>query len=294
MAFSNSEIQQLLGLLRQAGVRIPHVQGIDGLRRILATITKGRSLSRDAQQILAVLTQIARESQASGVGRGPTGFPAGSTPIQPPGHTANSFGPPPRNQLRTKFPQGYPEEKPRFSDEFMTPTSSNVYSFQYFLRSGDREGTLFVTFKASSINTGVLNRGGPRFQGGKRQLHGVLGHTVGSKRSNAPGATYAYHRVPHQVFVDMKRAYSKGKFVWEVLRDHEKGTPIDYSAGYKYSLVVGQLLTGEYMGQYIPRKATNRGFVTRSLSDMGTGRRGFISSTLPPSVGGGGFTTRRR
>lgn len=302
MALNNSELQRLLSLLRRAGVSGPVVQGIDTLRKLLHAVSSGRPMSHDANQIMNILRAIelenqrlsARQPQPEIVAPPPMGFRSGDPPTRSPGQTANSFGQPPRNQLRTKFPQGYPEEQPRFSDEFMTPTSSNVYSFQFFMRAGDRQGTLFVTFKASSLNTGVMHKGSARFSGGRKQLHGILGHTVGSKRSNAPGATYAYHSVAHQVFVDMKRAYSKGEFVWKVLRGHTKGTPIDYSAGYRYSLVVGQVLTGELVGQYIPRKATNRGFVTRSLSDTGTGRRSFTSSTLPPGPHGRGFSSRGR
>ena len=302
MALNNSELQRLLALLRQAGVSVPVVQGIDTLRKLLTTAVRGRSLSADARQILGILQNIEREARRSPSGRDESrpitaadvGFRPGQPPTRTPGQTASSFGQPPRNQLRTKFPQGYPEEQPSFSDEFMTPTSSNVYSFQYFRRPGDLDGTLFVTFKASALNGNALSRGGARFKGGRKQLHGILGHTVGSKRFNSPGSTYAYHRVGHEVFTAMKRAYSKGEFVWETLRGHTKGTPIDYSAGYKYSLVVGQLLTGEVVGQYVPRKATNSGFVTRSLADTGTGRRSFVSSTLPPSAAGGGFSSRGR
>ena len=297
MALTNAELQRLLALIRQGGVSLPVVQGIETLRRLLTTASRGRNLSQDARQILNVLQQLERESQQAqsrqGSGSG-GGFRSGEPPTRTPGQTASSFGQPPRNQLRTKFPQGYPEEQPSFSDEFMTPTSSNVYSFQYFRRPGDLDGTLFVTFKASALNGNALSRGGARFKGGRKQLHGILGHTVGSKRFNSPGSTYAYHRVGHEVFTAMKRAYSKGEFVWETLRGHTKGTPIDYSAGYKYSLVVGQLLTGEVVGQYVPRKATNSGFVTRSLADTGTGRRSFVSSTLPPSAAGGGFSSRGR
>lgn len=219
---------------------------------------------------------------------------------RPPGNVTRAPLYPP-NQQRTRMPQGYPEEQPQFTDEFLTPSSSNVYSFQFYRRPGDQVGFLFVTFKASAINRKAISYGDPRHKGGRRQLRGIAGKTVGPGRSNAPGPTYVYtgvsgageQGVPVSVFNDMKTAYSKGKFVWEVLRGHTKGTPVDYNAGYRYSLVVGQLLKGSKL-PYIPRKATNRGFVTRSVSDIGTGRRSFISSTLPPSSrNGGGFSTRK-
>lgn len=211
---------------------------------------------------------------------------------QPPGQVTRSPEQP-RNEIRSYQPQGYPDEQPFFSDEFLAPTSSNVYSFQYFRRPRDRTGILYVTFKAHSLQaTGMV--GGPaRFRGGRKQLYGIPGQVHGHSRTNEPGPTYAYFSVSPSLFTRMKQAHSKGKFVWDELR--VRGTIWGHK--YRYSLVVGQLVNnvpGMSGSQYVPRKATQRGFRTRSIADIGSGRRSFISSTLPPSTAGGGFTTRRR
>lgn len=212
---------------------------------------------------------------------------------QPPGQVTRSPQTP-RNEIRSYQPQGYPDEQPFFSDEFLAPTSSNVYSFQYFRRPHDRLGILYVTFKAHSLKATGLVAGAGRFRGGRRQLHGIPGGVHGRSRSNEPGPTYSYFNVPPSLFTRMKQAHSKGKFVWDELRI--RGTVWGHK--FRYSLVVGQLVNnvpGISGAQYVPRKATRRGFVTRSVADIGSGRRGFVSSTLPPSTtGGGGFTTRRR
>lgn len=291
MANARKRLEAIQKLLAISGWKPKNQGDLDALRAVVEGAVSGVSrLSPHARRILEALQ---RQEISSG------SFPAGQPPTQPPGKTAGGFGQPPRNQLRTRVPQGYPEEQPSFSDEFFTPTSSNVYSFQFFRRQGENNGTLFVTFKASSLNHKALSHGESRHKGGRKQLRGISGHTVGRGRSNAPGPTYQYtgmsnsneQGVPYRVFVEMKNAYSKGTFVWEVLRGHTKGTPIDYNAGYRYGLVVGQLV-GKSAMQYIPRKATNAGFKTRSIADMGTGRRGFTSSTLPPTSNGGGFSTR--
>lgn len=180
-------------------------------------------------------------------------------------------------------PTGLPEDPSHayFSDEFLAPTSSNVYSFQFFRRPHDTFGILYVTYKASGINRSALSKGGPRHRGGRRQLRGTPGATVrGGARPNQPGPTYGYSAVPTHVFDEMKRAYSKGTFVWDSLRI--RGTI--HGHRYNYFLATGQLLTnkqGEYAGQYVPRLATKKGFRTRSVSDFGLGRRSFVSSTLP-------------
>lgn len=292
MAFSNSEIEELLRLLRAAGVRLPFVQGVSELRRLLQSITSGRSLSADARQLLNVLQTLEREAGRAPL---PPATPPATNSIggnQPPKFPGRLTGPAePRgfgSATRTRSPQGFPEEHQLFSDEFLSPTSSNVYSFQYFRRPGDTLGILYVTFKGNRIRGEM---GPPVFKGGKRQIHGQPGRTVGEK-INKPGSTYAYFNVGADVFNRMKAAFSKGTFVWDELR--VRGTV--YGHQYPYQLISGQVLKvgGGRLAQYIPRRATSQGFRTRSLADTGTRRRGFVSSTLPPSVGGGGFTTRRQ
>lgn len=192
--------------------------------------------------------------------------------------------------------RGTEDDEPHFTDEFLVPTSSNVFSYQYFRRPHDRLGILYVTFKGSHINPDAVRIG--RVKKGKstsrNQLIGNLGSTVGGKKSYRPGAnedsrgpTYAYYDVPAEVFARMKAAASKGKFVWDALR--VRGTI--YGHRYRYSLVTGS--PTDEGKPYIPRKATAGGFRTRSLADQGVGKRGFRTSTLPASRLGGGFSSRR-
>ncbi len=133
--------------------------------------------------------------------------------------------------------------------------------------------------------------------GGREQLLGTRGRTVSGK-SNQRGAMYAYDEVPVAVYNALLTARNRGKdegpgagtpgtTVWDKLR--VRGS-VDGSR-YSYRLVQGAVVTQEGVsGQYVPCKATKRGFQVRSLADVGSGRRGFISSTLPAQRG---FSTRR-
>ena len=171
----------------------------------------------------------------------------------------------------------------------MTPTSSNVYSFQFHRRPGDTTGTLYVTYKANAFHAGSLSTGRRKKGGrtGDTQLMGRAGRTVSGKE-NSPGSKYAYLNVPPAVFTRMKDAYSKGKFVWDELR--VRGTI--HGHRYRYVLAQGQLV-GSQGRLYVPRKATRGGYVTRSVRTGSTGRGGFQTSTLPATAGGGGFSTRK-
>jgi len=211
----------------------------------------------------------------------PGGFTSRPAPAQDPGIS-----------LTTRFPRKPPtlaEEASEWSDIFHTPTSSNVYSFQFHRRPGDATGTLYVTYKANAFHSGSLSTGRRRRgrRTGDTQLLGRAGKTVSGKE-NSPGSKYAYLNVPPSLFTKMKDAYSKGKFVWDELRI--RGTI--HGHRYRYVLAQGQLVGSE--GRlYVPRKATKGGFVTRSVrTGTTTGRGGFQTSTLPPTASGG-FTTRR-
>jgi hypothetical protein len=301
-----SKRQQLEALRRLLELGISR-QGQVGLAPLLNLITQaiaGRPVSLPGG-LRKVLSDIIRAGDPGGsrsAGR-PLRQPEDpkrpySPPIpgmprsQPPGQVTRSPEEP-SNSIRSYAPQGYPDEQPFFSDEFLAPTSSNVYSFQYFRRPHDRTGILYVTYKAHGLKATGMVAGSGRFRGGRKQLHGIPGAVHGRSRSNDPGPTYSYFNVPPALFTRMKQAHSKGKFVWDELR--VRGTVWGHK--FRYSLVVGQLVDnvpGIKGAQYVPRKATRRGFVTRSVADIGSGRRGFVSSTLPPSTSGGGFTTRRR
>jgi hypothetical protein len=192
-----------------------------------------------------------------GFGTGKGGPPSGQ----------ESGGPPPPSPRASKFTPQREQEA-----EILTPQSSNVFSFSY-----DAEASiLYVTFKGVTVNPKSVGVG-KGAHGGRAQLLGKLGHTI-TGRTNTRGAQYAYLDVPARVYERMKLAVSKGKFVWDELRI--RGTV--YGHQYRYMLVQGQ--AGVAHGHaYIPRKATIRGFQTRSVADQGIGRRGYQSSTLPRS-----------
>ena len=91
---------------------------------------------------------------------------------------------------------------------------------------------------------------------------------------------YAYYDVPATVYTQFKSAASAGKFVWDRLR--VRGTIHGHQ--YQYRLVSGQVSIQQGVsGVYIPRKATKRGLMVRSVATVGQGRRSFQSSTLAGS-----------
>lgn len=133
-----------------------------------------------------------------------------------------------------------------------TPQSSNVYSFAF-----DRdEGILYVTFKAPSKER---------------------------PRPQVTGPTYAYgskaRPIPPRLFESLARASSKGRWVWDHLR--VRGSRWRHQV--PYILAYGGFdASGE---QYIPRKATARGFRVRTVPVVGQGRRGAAGrSNLPEQI----------
>lgn len=224
-------------------------------------------------------------------GRGGTRPGGGNSPAAPPIQS------PPQSQ---RFPRvsGMNQEPPteqeqeEWSDEFLVPSSSNVYSYQYFRRAREATGTLYVTFRAANLNSKAISKGTTRKgrSTSRSQLIGKAGKTVtGGARPFEPGPRYAYLKVPPGIFSRIKDSWSKGGAVWDLLR--VRGTVWGHK--FEYTLVQGQVSPG-LGGAYVPRKATAKGFRTRSIADTGSGRRGFVTSTLPPTsaAGGGGFRTR--
>lgn len=144
-----------------------------------------------------------------------------------------------------------------FDNAIETPQSSNVYSFAY----DAEEGSLFVVFKA----------------GGKKDSRG--------HRPHVEGAMYVYggklRPVPPVVYGDMVHRASKGKVVWDRLR--VKGTVWGHQ--YPYRLVQGDFHHAGFQDrkdEYVPRKATRKGFAVRQVAYTGVGRRGGqVKSTLP-------------
>lgn len=148
-----------------------------------------------------------------------------------------------------------------WAEEVLTPESSNVYSFAY----DEAQGILYVSYKAAAPP-------------GERE------------RPNERGPTYSYggrmRPVPRHVYVNMRSAVSKGGFVWDELR--VRGTI--HGHHYQYTLVSPSFAGGEI---YVPRKATARGFRTRSvvaaaptIRQVGQPRRRRPSerSTLPERI----------
>lgn len=116
------------------------------------------------------------------------------------------------------------------ANEVIVVSSSNVYSY-YFEQENPSSGILFVTF-----------------------LNWEPG--MPSKDRSGPGATYAYYGVPtrkYQEFVSAANE-SAGKAVWDYCR--VRGTLHDHQ--HQYRLI-------QVAGDYVPRKATARGFAERTL-----------------------------
>lgn len=246
------------------------------------------------EQAMGGTTREAPEERRTGGGRREPGAPT-APPRQPGGGNSgagsgDSDSLPPGGFKRSRFNPNFapplPGERNPLSDEIVVVgQSSNVYSFAY----DSEASTLYVTYQGHKINAGSIRRArtGIAKSKSRPQLRGKLGSTVTGERGGR-GAMYAYFDVPARVFERMKNAQSKGKFVWDELR--ERGTIHGHQ--YRYSLVQGYVSTQKgVQGTYIPRKATAGGFRTRSVADLGSGRRGFQTSTLPAQ---NGFSTRRK
>ncbi len=126
----------------------------------------------------------------------------------------------------------------------LTPGSSNVFGY-YFEFESRTQGILYVTF---------------------------LAQLPGGKRGGA-GTTYAYYDVPGRKYHQFAKASdsSAGGAVWDYLRI--RGTIAGHQ--HNYRLIQSH-------GDYIPRKATPKGFRTRHVADVGkAGRRAYRRSTLP-------------
>lgn len=126
--------------------------------------------------------------------------------------------------------------------------SDSVYSYAY-VQETEQYGTVYVTF---------------------------LAWTPGRGKRDAPGATYAYYGVPPTKYTRFRQAaqHSAGEAVWDYLR--VRGS----SAGHQhsYELVGGVPVQSE--GVYIPRKATEEGFMRRVIHEGPPGRRRVRRSSL--------------
>jgi hypothetical protein len=317
-------IREMNDLARVLGIRAGDVRqyarskaGEAGWREMIRQLwnaATGRARTRSAQRTQdSLFTEIANavlgKSGSSGTRRPPPAGSPAAPPPQPPGggFTANELRQPPippggpggihRSLRSTQAAPPLPGEESHFGQEILTPNSTNVFSFSYRRIPGAATGNLYVTFKAHGINkdstsTGTRVRGGRR---SRQQLIGTSGKTLNRSRGGR-GPMYAYFDVPPGVYSRLLAVQSNGgqegpgvkspgTGVWEMLR--VRGSV--YGHRYRYQLVQGQVTPGT--GVYIPRKATSQGFRSRSVADLGTGRRGFQVSTLPQQTG---FSTRRR
>ncbi len=129
-------------------------------------------------------------------------------------------------------------------------SSSSVYSYS-FSQETEKFGTLYVTF---------------------------LAWTPGHGKSHAPGATYAYYDVNLTKYVQFRRAASNsaGEAVWDYLR--VRGSAYEHQQ--PYELVSGVLV--QDAGQYIPRKASTKGYMQRAIQDP-TGLHGTWARSALPS-----------
>ena len=156
------------------------------------------------------------------------------------------------------------------SEIHLTPNSSNVYSFQYDFENS----TLYVRFKAPQVSSGVRN---VRGKGGMVGIRGKAGKTI-IGRTDKPGPLYAYYDVPTRIYRRIIARSSAGKAVWDELR--VRGSIWGHQ--YRYSLVQGALVQGEggKLATYVPRRATRKGYKQRAVTEVGTGRRNYVRSSI--------------
>lgn len=257
-----------------------HHPALDRLRRELRADLSPTEIARELMRGAGLLdepqgrTQIGRGGRSGRGGVGSGGLPPDEPP-QPPTPPPSPLQPTPRGQTGQRGAPPLPGEESPYGQEILTPQSSNVFSFSY----QPQTSTLYVTYKANRLNPDSVRT--VRGRGKHNQLAGRSGSTIRGK-TNSRGPMYAYHAVPVQIFNRMRAAQSKGRFVWDNLRI--RGTI--YGHKYNYTLAQAQVVaTKGVSGVYVPRKATKKGFQTRSVATVGQGRRGFITSTLPERVG---------
>lgn len=128
--------------------------------------------------------------------------------------------------------------------------STNVYGY-YFQRETPSMGILFVQFLAWT----------PKQFGGTGERSG-------------PGPTYAYYDFPMAKYREFERmaASTAGGAVWDYCRVRMS----KFEHQHTYQLV-------QVSGDYVPRKATAKGYKARQVADIGVGRRGAHARQQLPS-----------
>lgn len=122
--------------------------------------------------------------------------------------------------------------------------SSNVYAY-HFIPESKHSGVLYVTFLY--------------YEQGMKQ-----------DQRNGPGATYAYFDFPIRKYLQFEAAstHSAGKAVWDYCR--VRGSRYEHQ--HTYYLVQAE-------GDYVPRKATKKGYAERIL--LSTGRSPRLQRSEP-------------
>lgn len=129
--------------------------------------------------------------------------------------------------------------------------SSNVHSIGY----QDATGTLAVRFLAPEV------------------VSAGQGVRLGGKTSG-PGPLYHYFDVPPKLWASFQSAASKGKWVWDNLRI--RGTIAGHR--YDYRLVAGTMASSGLRLTYIPRRASGKGFMSRSRFQEGKREKSLFKS----------------
>ncbi len=251
----NEQLESAVALIRALGGEYltmdkgsPHYQrGLSAARKALG---KNGPRELTPQEVMDRLNDVNQQIDAGG-GGDPPGRPPTTGDEWPDEHGIPLVG---------RDSASYDPESMEaiLNREIRTPESSNVYSFVFEEetdprgRFQERSGILYVTFR-------------PWYPG--------MEH-----RPNGPGPMYAYFDVPwrkYRAFAAAATNQSAGGAVWEYLR--VRGSKWDHR--FPYRLVGGvQVPTG---GLYVPRKTTQWGLRQRTLPTPGTGRRGFVRSSLP-------------
>jgi len=175
------------------------------------------------------------------------------------------------------------DDSGRLSKKYFTPSSSNVFSFQYDYSIS----VLYVCYKAPAINPDSVS--GYYSEGGIPTVAGTLGSTVMGKTDSA-GSLYAYYDVPIGKFKSMITSASAGGAVWDRLRVRHTV----FGTQHRYSLVAGAVIDGPDgdPAVYVHRRATKQGFRSRNVVEPGSGRRRYVGSSLPQDLRGHGRTLR--
>lgn len=158
------------------------------------------------------------------------------------------------------------EGQDAWSNEILTPESSNVYSFAY----DEARGVLYVTYRAPL--EAVSERDWTNQCTGKNYKLQV--------RPFVRGPMYAYggrsRPVPKWMYEELKSTSSKGSWVWDRLRV--------CGSFYEHQFPVNLVSPSMEGVINVPRKATQRGFRVRAVPTVGKGRRSYMTSNLPENL----------